>query len=223
MPDERTLEEKLETRTIPRFDIPNTKTRKDFHGQTTVVTRVTCERSAVSMHRLLNLLGPTMLKLFSWSDEHAPTDNDEAKTLADVLGLDFDSDFLKSSAVRAAWPELKQRIAELRTDELWFHVRNLLVGYLSVGGVTIQTEKELDETHIDLPSLMPLMFDALEVNYFSTFADRSTSSGDESESASQPDEAPTESPRSPPHQAPTNKSGRGGTRRGGRSAQTHKS
>ena len=125
MTDERTLEEKLETRKIPRFDIPATKTREDYHGQRTVVRRVTCERSAVSMHRLLTLLGPTLLKAISWSDEEAPTEDASKKALKDVLNLNFSSDALKTLAVSGALPELKERLANLRTDELYFHVRNL--------------------------------------------------------------------------------------------------
>ena len=221
MTDERTLEEKLETRKIPRFDIPSTKVRKDFHGQETVVRRTTCERSAVSMHRLLNLVGPTLLKLFSWSDDNAPTE-DGKKTLGDVMGMSFDSDLLKSAAVIEALPELKERIANLRTDELWFHVRNLLIEHLTVGGCPINSEADLDATGIDLPTLMPLMFDSLEVNYFSTFAGRNTARGDESEPAKPPSAEPTASPASPPHHPPTSKSGRGGTKRGGRSGQTRR-
>ena len=222
MTDERTLDEKLETRKIPRFDIPPTKVRKDFHGQETVVRRTTCERSAVSMHRLLNLVGPTLLKLFSWSDDNAPTE-DGKKTLGDVMGMSFDSDLLKSAAVIEALPELKERIANLRTDELWFHVRNLLIEHLTVGGCPINSEADLDATGIDLPTLMPLVFDSLEVNYFSTFAGRATSSGDESEPANPPNVVPMESQPNPTHQPPTSSSGRGATRKAGRSGRTRKS
>lgn len=223
MTDERTLEEKLETRLIPRFDIPSSKSRDDFHGQPTVVRRVTCERSAVSMHRLALLLGPVLMKYFSWSDEHAPTEDENKKTLADIMGFKVSSDFLKSKGLLEALPELKERLTNIRTDELWFHVRNLLLGHLDVGGITIKTEKDLDATGIDLVALMPLMFDAMEVNYFSSFADRSTPSGSESRSADKPNEEPTESPASPSPQAPTRSSGNEGTRRAGRSGRTRKS
>lgn len=223
MTDERTLDEKLETRKIPRFNVPHTKTRENYHGHTTVVRRASCELSAVSMHRLLTLIGPTLLKAISWSDEEAPTEDSSKKALKDVLNLDFDSDVLKTLALSNAWPELKERLANLRTDDLYFHVRNLLLRHLTVGGVPIDTQKDLDETGIDMVMLMPLMFDAMEVNYFSSFAGRSTPSGDESEPAKSNNEARTERPPSPDPPAPKKSSGNVGIKRGGQSGRTRKS
>lgn len=175
------------------------------------------------MHRLLTLLGPTLLKAISWSDEEAPTEDASKKALKDVLNLNFSSDALKTLAVSGALPELKERLANLRTDELYFHVRNLLLGHLTVGGAPINTQKDLDETGIDMVMLLPLMFDAMEVNYFSSFADRSTPSGSESESADKQNEGKTESPPSPSPQAQTKSSGNEGTKRVGRSGRTRKS
>ena len=223
MTDERTLEEKLETRKIPRFDIPSTKVREDFHGQRTVVRRVTCERGLVSIHRLVVLLGPVVLKYMSWSDDHAPTEDEDKRSLADVMGIDATSDFLKSTGLLKFLPEIHAKLEAMRSDDLWFHVRNILVGHLTVGGVPIDTVEDLDATGITIVLVMPLMFDALEVNYFSSFAGRSTTSGSESEPASPNNEEPTESPESPSPQAPTKPSGNVGIRRGGRSGRTRKS
>lgn len=223
MTDERTLEEKLETRKIPRFDIPSTKVREDYHGQRTVVSRATCQHSLVSMHRLIVLLGPVMLKYMSWSDDHAPTEDEDKQTLGDVLGIDATSDFLKSAGLRKFLPELQAKLEAMRSDDLWFHVRNILVGHLTVGGVPIRTEEDLDATGITIVLVMPLMFDALEVNYFSSFAGRSTPSGSESEPAKPNNEEPTESLPNPSPQAPTKPSGNEGIRRAGRSGRTRKS
>ena len=214
---DKTLEQRIETREIPRFDIPSTKTRKDYLGRRVTISRAMSDAAGVSLHHLLNLLGPTFLKIFSWSDEHAPTPEDGFKILADILSLNFTADKTKHYVLAHAIPSLKERFAKLNTADVLFHVDNLIVGHMTIDDVPIRTRADLDETGITVTAMLPLLYDAIEVNYFPTSADPSIENGD---AGSALDEAPTTNHKSQPSKR---SSGEGVTKRAGRSGRIRKS
>jgi len=212
----QTLEQKLETREIPRFDIPRVRTVEDFFGHTVEIYRANTEGGLIAFHRLSALFGPTLLKLFSWDDDSAPRKEVLPTGLSEILKLDFDNlNDAKAYMLIRALPALKDNLAKLSVRDLMFLVDHLIIGHMRVSGVLIKTRKELDETGISLAALGRLMFEAITVNCFPTFAARSTKDGSD-EAA--PESDPTVSPKSQRKRS----NGAGGTRRAGRSVRTRK-
>lgn len=177
------------------------------------------------MQRLVALVGPVMLKMLAWDDANAPVDPTRSPELKRLLALDMqDPDAVKAYILLHALPFLKDQLAVLSAADVLFHVDNLLLGYLLIGGEKfyyltvdgfgLETRAELDETGISITAISQLLLDAISVNYFPTTAARPTSNGPE---AAVVDAAPTASPTK---KARTRSSSAAAKRRGGRSART---
>lgn len=169
-------------------------------------------RTGITMLALFgSLLGETLGHIVSYSDEHNP----EQSKLRALVNAEMSLAGLKSYLTAHALPELFKSVADVGGDFYKLY-ENLLPGYLTIDGVLIETEAELEEAGPSGAQMIELLWKACEVNFFPTSGAPPTNDGGERQDESEPAKVP------PRVGTKRQKSKRAATKTGGRSVRMSK-
>jgi hypothetical protein len=160
---------------IPKFSTPTEQTR-EIDGQLVTVRRLPASLAPDVLSRLLGDAGAVVVEMLSSPDrELDPAVEGVIRSMVAGKtdagsGIDMTVTIIKSIVFSNAISKVKD------FDFAWYVLR-MLPGCMSIGGVSIETMAELDESGISPRTIFEVFRFACEVNFFPTSADRVINGG----------------------------------------------
>lgn len=156
-------------KTIPKVSKPSAQAR-DIEGLTWTVSRLTARAAPEVLSRLVADVGELIAEMLAIPDRELPPEIEAAITAMSgrVLPLSIMKSILFSSV-----------FGRIRGIDLRWYVQRIVVGFVSVNGVDIETMEELDETGIGAEGVAMLLWHAIGENFAFIFAGLATSAGGE--------------------------------------------
>ena len=187
-------------------------TQKSFEidGHKMTIRRAPSIKSIPAFARMLKTLGELMTHTLSYEDKGNP----EQITLAQIFNVGMDSDAVKTFLLTNAMPQIMKSVGDVGYTDFHYFYTMLLPGSLSVDGVDIDTEEELEELGMTPPQVSTCLMRAAEVNFYPTSGGLFTKGGEES-----PEPKPPE-PKADQPETKAKRKKKGVIRKAGQSART---
>ncbi len=202
-----------EKKLIPRFSTPSRQSR-EVDGLLVTVCRLPARRAPAVLSRLLADVGAVVAEILSNPEKELDPEIEMAIRVM-LASKDNTAKALNASVGIIKSIVFSDALSKVKGLDIGWYVAELLPKSLEVGGVAIDTTEELEETGIGPVDLMGLLWFALQVNFFPTFAGLDTNAG------SEPPASTPSQPEGPTPGRITGKSSlRGGTRKAGHPGQT---